>query len=747
MDRQLLHYYCCQAAWNLSSCADPTLWTELILRRANHQPVIRNALVALSSLHKDYLCGELVGIETDAPAPYAATQPVANLKTMGMISRCHRQLKNYLSRTDAAPDVALACSVIFYTFESLLGESQRAIWHLDQGLILLRKCQLDKSFDPDDALIPHLSTLLQHLDLQASCFDDRRPPVLKLATDAETKGHVDIVPDTFTNLSQAEAVLTKLQNWVLHHLVDYVHYRGASVEDLPSESIVERLVLAGQFQKFGTVLDRFSSYESMVSSTSNQMRQEDHRQQRTQRILLLRINLHTFSYLTKENIPLLTADAREMARKVMGRLPGYRSANLTQLVLVGVNSEIDLESALAAMETLLSQRAPGPLGASQDACAASPPRTYTLSTHLIGTLYFLSLKTTNIQILNKAISLFSHPQLRYARDGLWDARTAGFLVANLVRVRQNGYVTEGHDASDILMHVCKQDMGPNIAELQRIFSMSERTGLPMMQSKKFTLVLRNDTSRPHQEAPTTNYYSSVVTGNQFRSSQVGQTADAGIRSVGHFTQLLHLPKPVSAKEASSEEHGLAVPEVPSEDADRSKPDYVATRVCTDAVCMSCRPVLDGGEDPSIITPQSGRSPGRSSTLPVIPSAEAVGIAIGPNTMRSQSDAPLLGAFQLERLNGVNRWEKENRRGSLKATDTIAAATTTASPGHWLDAARMMTEKEVVKERQQPYYWQTAEATTGHHRTDSRMRNSACSGYEEKNRPWEIREQRSYIGAG
>ncbi|ETI26628.1 hypothetical protein G647_10389 [Cladophialophora carrionii CBS 160.54] len=492
-DRQLLHYFCCQAAWNLSSCTDPTLWTELILQRANHQPVIRNALVALSSLHKDYLCGELAGTEYETPTPSTSLAPVANVKTMAVISRCHRQLRNYLARPDASPDVALVCSLIFYTFESLLGESQRAIWHLDQGLILLRKCQLDHSLASDDPLIPHLSTLLHHLDLQASCFDDRRPPLLRLATDAETKGHLDIVPDTFLDLTHAEAVLTKIQNWALHHLVNCVHYRGAGVEELPSESFVERLVLAAQLQKFETVLDRFAYHGSSISHTATHNQREDRRQQRTQRLLLLRVNLHTFTYLVKENLPLLTADASDMAKKVMALLPGYSGRPLPQIVLSGGDTETDLESALASIEALLSQTWPLPDSAAtgpETTTSATPARTYTLSTHLIAAIYFLSLKTTNRQILEKATALFSHPQLRHARDGLWDARTAAFLVKNLVRVRQNGDVTEGSDASDILMHIAEQDIGVDIAQLQRIFHMSQKSGLPMMQSKKFTLVLR-----------------------------------------------------------------------------------------------------------------------------------------------------------------------------------------------------------------------------------------------------------------
>ncbi|EXJ59861.1 hypothetical protein A1O7_04008 [Cladophialophora yegresii CBS 114405] len=586
-DRQLLHYFCSQAAWNLSSCTDPTLWTELILQRANHQPVIRNALVALSSLHKDYLCGELAGAGTDqyeTPTPYSA----ANVKAMAMISRCHRQLRYYLSRPDASPDVALVCSVIFYTFESLLGESQRAIWHLDQGLILLRKCQLDTSFvSNDDSLIPHLSTLLHHLDLQASCFDDRRPPLLTLATDAEIKGHVDIVPDTFLDLTHAEAVLTKIQNWVLHHLVNYVHYRGAAVEELPSESFVERLVLAAQLQKYEAVLDTFAYHRSPILNT--ECHGEDHRQQRTQRILLLRVNLHTFIYLVKENLPLVTADTYDMAKKVMALLPGYSGRPLPQIVLSSGNTEADLESALASIEALLSQTWPPDSAAPS---TESPTRTYTLSTHLIAAIYFLSLKTTNKQILEKATALFSHPRLRHARDGLWDARTAAFLVSNLAGVRQNGNVTEGRNASDILMHIAEQDVGVDIAQLQRIFSLSEKSGLPMMQSKKFTLVLRQGAMvRRHigqEYSVDTSTSISATAGRDAydHHSEHQHIADANYTlSTDHLAPMPVPPRRTPGKTGPSRAPGTCGRERQSEDTTDVYPQYITTGIKS-GTCLS-----------------------------------------------------------------------------------------------------------------------------------------------------------------
>ena len=125
-DRQLLHCYCSQAAWNLSSYADPTLWRELVLQWAHDQSVVRNALVTLSALHKDFVFGPL-------PA-FGKPKPSSNVETMTMVSKCYGQLTNYLARSDSTPDVALMCSVIFYSIESLLCDTKQAMSHLDSGL-------------------------------------------------------------------------------------------------------------------------------------------------------------------------------------------------------------------------------------------------------------------------------------------------------------------------------------------------------------------------------------------------------------------------------------------------------------------------------------------------------------------------------------------------------------------------------------------------------------------------------------
>ncbi len=407
-DRQLLHYYCCQAAWNLSSYADPTLWTELILQRSQDQPVIRSSLVAVSSLHRDFVSGSF--------SANAKDQPSLNVETITMVGKCYGQLKNYLARSDASPDVALICSVIFYSLESLLGDTRQAISHLDSGLRLLKRTQSEGNGAADPLLV-HLTSLFERLDIQASSYDDCRLPALVLVSPQETRGALSVVPDSFQDLDHAERILAKLQNWTLHQLILHVEHKGKSSEELPQGLLHERAVLRQQFEKYHQTLrglDRTPAHSPLNVPESSTQEDGWQLRLRLQQFLLLQISFHIFHNLIEENIP-ISADAT-----------GHTD-----------NDEDTLRTALSKVLTLLSLASNA---ASRSASASYPlplpsQRAYTLSTFLIGTLYFLCMKTTNQEILATACRLFSHPLIKNSRDGLWDSQHAELVLKNVMEIR------------------------------------------------------------------------------------------------------------------------------------------------------------------------------------------------------------------------------------------------------------------------------------------------------------------------
>lgn len=400
---------------SLASYSDQSLWTELILQRCHHQPVVRNALVALSSLYRDFQCEEPSLVHDVKNAQRLVASPAS----LTMIAKSHRQLARYLSRPDASADVALVCSIIYFICEALLGDSQQAIWHLDRGLVLLKRSQNSGTFaaaSSDDPLVPRLTTLFEQLDCQACTFDDQRAPILVLSSPPELSGVAPIVPDQILDLDHAELILIKLQNKVFHHLVSSVIFKGKLLSELPQSLIQERLLLVADLRHYGDLLDVFAEWVGYSTERPplHTGGLDERSRQQWKRYLLLRINYHTFHHLIKDCSMDFSVST------------GKTSATPSEVI---ANIKLDLEKDLKIAADAVSLVLPR---------TTTPQRVYTLSSHLIAVIYFVGAKTTSPITRHKAFELLAHPALSHSRDGLWDAQTASFFLTKMTRKIRRG---------------------------------------------------------------------------------------------------------------------------------------------------------------------------------------------------------------------------------------------------------------------------------------------------------------------
>ena len=379
-DREILHYYCCEAASSLSRLSDTTLWTHLILQRCEDQSVIRNSIVALTSLYRDYMLLRSPRFEV-------------SVKHIQRITRSHSQLRVHLTR-DPSAEVALICSLIFYTFECLIGNIQQALWHLDQGLTLLRRLQTDYPYLVDgQETYAQLVAIFSQLDIHASIFSVERIPILRLVSPEQVSREVHTVPERISSLSDLETSLTVLQNWTLWHLMEFVEYKYLPQSQVPTIVLRERLQLEAQLQKLEEILENMSTSEDFQSFTSAQR----------QRLILLRSQALIFHAVLLEN--------------TICTLNGSQN-------LLEVTCRFDI--ALTQISTLLSSSSESKSGSNFENNTPSN-RAFTLSTNIIAMLYFICLKTSDRRILRTALSLMQE-SLFTSRDGLWDARTAVTIV-------------------------------------------------------------------------------------------------------------------------------------------------------------------------------------------------------------------------------------------------------------------------------------------------------------------------------
>lgn len=396
--RELLHFYCCEAAGGLSRFSDPTLWTELVLQRSQHQPVVRHALAALGFLYRDYI--------------RQGSTPLGEDPThLQVIAKSHRQLRAYLlSSRDVSPEPALICSLIFYILECLVGNARQAIWHLEQGLMLLERCRTEY---PDivtgsDSIYTHLAAVYARLDIHACGFDSKRILILKLVSLAQVAGLESVVPDHFNTLSEADDALTILQNWMVHHLAALLPHRqqAGNGTNMPPELVFETLRLENQFLQFVGATANLASAANAKSDTIMQ-----------QRIVLLQTQAQVFLAILVERAKVVDES--------------------DQLI---DESSFQFDIALSSVSALYS---------TYQSNDSSSNRGFTLSTNIIATLYYICMKTKHRPTLQTALSLLQDSPFS-AQDGLWDATTAVSVVQGIMPKQEAEEVKLEDAGSDVV---------------------------------------------------------------------------------------------------------------------------------------------------------------------------------------------------------------------------------------------------------------------------------------------------------
>ncbi|KAM0542376.1 hypothetical protein ACHAPJ_012843 [Fusarium lateritium] len=248
-DRRLLHYFCVQGSNDISGFLTSDFWSQTVLQESHQDQVIRQALVAMSSLHLNYITSN------------SGEGLVRNVDTLTQYGKALRAVRRRLGQpTDATLKTVLICCIIFYCCESALGDRDAALQHLSNGLKMLMSAQQEqagKESEPDD--MKKLSAIFERLDMQASFFEDDRSPLLIFPPwkSDETSRDPSPFEERFTRLEDAQESLIRLQAWLYHFVNKNAHLHNEPKESLPSLLLQEREALMQGYTAWGKALDDF----------------------------------------------------------------------------------------------------------------------------------------------------------------------------------------------------------------------------------------------------------------------------------------------------------------------------------------------------------------------------------------------------------------------------------------------------------------------------------------------------------
>lgn len=355
--------------------------------------MVRQALVALSSLHLEYVTADSTGSE------------VATEKTLHQYGKALRALQTHLeSDHQERSKVALVCCIIFYCFESTLGNHKAAMDHLRNGLMILASYQREhpQKSRSNDADIENLSKVLARFDMQATFFDDSRAPLLMLAPLEERKsGLADLKGETpFAGLEEAQLTLNKLLNWLFHFLQQHISHAGTPKDYLPPAISEEKSQLVRGYAQW---LTKVTSLETSLQQDSLTRPSDNLDQLCGIQTLLI---LHRVTYML-----------------LASKLPDDPT-------VFDCSPNAAAEEVLARAEDVL--RFTEVKNASAGA-TKTPRRNCSSETGIVAPLFLLAIKCGDETVCRRAGDLLARAR---RREGLFDAKTMADTVQQLLKIKE-----------------------------------------------------------------------------------------------------------------------------------------------------------------------------------------------------------------------------------------------------------------------------------------------------------------------
>ncbi|KAK5699762.1 hypothetical protein LTR97_005893 [Elasticomyces elasticus] len=243
-ERQALHHFNTFVASRLVGYLVSDLWTYTVAQRCYSTPVVRSAVLALSSAHLD------LSINPLSPVP-GSPKAARGIATLQLYNEAIADLRVYITESDAPSraDVLLSCAALICC-DLMRGDREQATKHVDHGAAVVRAwqrevvkrpadCQRDEDFD-------ELQAFFSALDLHATTFDDSRLPSLCLWH--RDGGMASSLPTKFTNLQQAQRYLVQIQSAAFVDLIKSAPHKFQRLPQIPVDLVLRRRMTRASFE-------------------------------------------------------------------------------------------------------------------------------------------------------------------------------------------------------------------------------------------------------------------------------------------------------------------------------------------------------------------------------------------------------------------------------------------------------------------------------------------------------------------
>ena len=427
-ERRGFHFFCHRTALEISGYLPSDFWATLLLQASHTDPAILHAVIALGSLHEIY----------EEHSSRCLEDGEALDRRRFALQQSNKAISHLSTQLSVAPpsgEVILICCLLFICLETFQGDYEAALTHLNSGLRILGLF-LHQDRHPDlvsemptyhdrDFVEHKLAPLFAQLDLQASTYLNTRTVNYKLIANDLDAAVGPPVPETFTDLTEAQESLNSQLHFMLHYEHEawqtLVAARDANHE--PSDELLGSFVEA----------------------------QANHRGQLEKWLVTLNV------YLTNCNVKM---GSRELRAAVVLKIHHITCKILLEATLYDHETAFDdlvdeFERIVALAETLSSIPSAIPRSGLKPV--------YSFGWGTLPSLYYTATRCRDPVIRRRALALLSASP---RREGVWDS----LVLASIVR-----WVI-GEEESDLDEVTCAEDvpLSVRIYMVERSFRVAER---------------------------------------------------------------------------------------------------------------------------------------------------------------------------------------------------------------------------------------------------------------------------------
>lgn len=274
-ERQLFHYFCVRGSGDLSAGKRPEFWKHQLLQLSHNEPLIRKALIALSSVQLDFARAPDIRLSIESPP------------TLQYYLRATRKLRQVLLSGQPSKVLVLICCLLFHAFDAARGNTTAAVQHLSTGLdifdIVYQERQSTSSSSDRNALDSQelLETMAAmiwggyHNAIQYANYDK---PTSVEKWSFKTRPYPAIVrsvhhasqpkiPPMFNSLAEAVLISQRINNKVWNIIGQY---RTTPIEDLPAEYFIHKQTALDRYEAWMASLDNFLQNQLEIHKASSE---------------------------------------------------------------------------------------------------------------------------------------------------------------------------------------------------------------------------------------------------------------------------------------------------------------------------------------------------------------------------------------------------------------------------------------------------------------------------------------------